>query len=202
MSALRTREVDIVRGYRGHNEPVHSPDKASLRQQLAARRQALSDDQIEAARGAIRAAVLQVCGRSTWRRIAAYVPLKSEPGSLELLAELASRGVEVLVPIVRTDHDLEWTVWDQNGTHPPLGVEAVATADAVLVPALSVALDGTRLGRGGGSYDRALARVSGVPIAALVYSDELVGRLPSDEWDQRVTAAVTPEGWRELPPSM
>ena len=37
-----------------------------------------------------------------------------------------------------------------------LGVDAIATADVVLVPGLAVAADGMRLGRGGGSYDRAL----------------------------------------------
>ena len=45
-----------------------------------------------------------------------------------------------------------------------LGVDSVAEADLVLVPALAVGADGTPLGRGGGSYDRALARVpAGAP---------------------------------------
>ena len=42
---------------------------------------------------------------------------------------------------------------------PRLGRAAVAEAQLVVVPALAVDRRGLRLGRGGGSYDRALARV-------------------------------------------
>jgi hypothetical protein len=41
------------------------------------------------------------------------------------------------------------------------------------VPALAVGRDGTRLGRGGGSYDRALARVgAAIQTVALLYPGE------------------------------
>jgi len=67
------------------------------------------------------------------------------------------------------------------------------------VPALAVAADGTRLGRGGGSYDRALPRVRGeTAIVALLYSDEVRAELPSDAWDVPVTAYVTPDGWTPI----
>jgi 5-formyltetrahydrofolate cyclo-ligase len=73
-------------------------------------------------------------------------------------------------------------------------------ADAVLVPALAVGRDGVRLGRGGGSYDRALARVApGTPRAALLFDEELVDALPADPWDVPVTDVVSPSGWRALP---
>jgi 5-formyltetrahydrofolate cyclo-ligase len=98
------------------------------------------------------------------------------------------------VPIVRADRDLDWTEW--GGAGHPLGVAAIGEADAVLVPALAVAADGTRLGRGGGSYDRALPRVRpDVPIVALLYSAEVRAELPSEPWDVPVTAYVTPDGW-------
>jgi 5-formyltetrahydrofolate cyclo-ligase len=75
-------------------------------------------------------------------------------------------------------------------------VAAIGEADAVLVPALAVAADGTRLGRGGGSYDRALPRVRpDAPIVALLYSAEVRAELPSEPWDVPVTAYVTPDGW-------
>jgi 5-formyltetrahydrofolate cyclo-ligase len=34
--------------------------------------------------------------------------------------------------------------------------------------------------------------------AALLFEGELVGRLPSEEWDRPVSAVVTPTGWRDL----
>ncbi len=61
----------------------------------------------------------------------------------------------------------------------------------MIVPALLVARDGTRLGRGGGSYDRALARATGLTVA-LLHDGELVDALPAEPHDVAVQAAATP----------
>lgn len=80
-------------------------------------------------------------------------------------------------------------------TEPPRGPNAIRAADVVLVPALAVDRTGLRLGRGGGSYDRALARVgSGILTVGLVYDDELVDSVPAEPHDQRLRAVVTPSG--------
>jgi 5-formyltetrahydrofolate cyclo-ligase len=63
----------------------------------------------------------------------------------------------------------------------------------VLVPALAVDRAGNRLGRGGGSFDRALARVGPlIPVIALLYDDELADRLPAEPHDVTVRAVVRP----------
>ena len=78
---------------------------------------------------------------------------------------------------------------------PTLGEEAIATADAVIVPGLAVGRDGTRLGRGGGSYDRALARVPvGTFVCVLLNSEELLDRVPQADHDRTVTAAAIETG--------
>jgi 5-formyltetrahydrofolate cyclo-ligase len=65
----------------------------------------------------------------------------------------------------------------------------------VIVPALAVDRRGVRLGRGGGSYDRALSRVPvGTPIVAALYDGELLDALPADPHDVRVTGVATPAG--------
>jgi 5-formyltetrahydrofolate cyclo-ligase len=174
-----------------------SSDKARLRADLLGVRRARTAEQLDAARAAIRAhAVGRARGADC---IAAYIPLRTEPGSVELLAELHDAGTSVLVPIMRDDRDLDWTAWTPTGLGNQLGVDAICRADLVVVPALAVARDGTRLGRGGGSYDRALARLGGgASVAALVFDDEVLDWLPSDPWDVRVGAAVTPSGWIDL----
>jgi 5-formyltetrahydrofolate cyclo-ligase len=69
----------------------------------------------------------------------------------------------------------------------------VARADVVLVPALAVDFAGNRLGRGGGSYDRALAKVGGqVPTIGLIYDDELVPSVPTEAHDRAVRAVARP----------
>ena len=79
-------------------------------------------------------------------------------------------------------------------TEPSRGVAGISSADLVLVPALAVDLSGSRLGRGGGSYDRALARVgAAVPTIALLYDSELLDEVPAGPHDQRVRAVAQPD---------
>jgi 5-formyltetrahydrofolate cyclo-ligase len=123
--------------------------------------------------------------------------MRSEPLPVELLDRLRRSGVRVIVPVTLADRDLDWMPWPGEAS---LGVDAIRDADVVLVPALAVAADGTRLGRGGGSYDRALCRARGdAERAAVVYDSEVHITLPRAGWDQPVTARVTPgAGWVAL----
>jgi 5-formyltetrahydrofolate cyclo-ligase len=146
--------------------------------------------------------------------VAAYWPLGTEPDTGGLLEALVARGVRVLLPVLLSDRDLDWAGYDGNparlvdagaGTLRPagrtLGVDAVLTARVVVVPALAVTPKGVRLGRGGGSYDRVLARISAAAAGgretpwtcALLYEDEL-GTLPAEAvaaHDRAVHAACT-----------
>ncbi|WAX55802.1 5-formyltetrahydrofolate cyclo-ligase [Jatrophihabitans cynanchi] len=195
--------------------------KQQLRERLLAARRSRSSDELAIARAGVRNAIRAHAEQAGWRCVAGYLPLRTEPGSLDALGDLRALGVRVLVPVLLADRDLTWLEWDgaerdgaerdgaerdgaerdgDGATGAPLGVAAIATADAVLVPALAVARDGVRLGRGGGSYDRALARVpAGVPRIALLFDGELVAELPREPWDEPVTAVITPSGLRNLP---
>jgi 5-formyltetrahydrofolate cyclo-ligase len=174
------------------------PTKAAARQHLlsARRTRAHSEDLLSAAQ-----AQPEV---QTARRIALYVSLGPEPQTGALIDWLLAGDHEVLLPILYADNDLGWgiapgaadLVPGRLGLSEPrvdLGSDAIATADLVICPALAVARDGVRLGRGGGSYDRALARVRpGTPIWAAVYDSEVVEALPADDHDHPVHAALTP----------
>ncbi|MGI8667967.1 MAG: 5-formyltetrahydrofolate cyclo-ligase [Jatrophihabitans sp.] len=181
-------------------------DKARVRAMIATARAARTAQERDRCRAAIREHVTQWCRRSTLApgsRVAAYEPLPTEPGSVALLAGLTAAGYQVIVPTTLPDRDLDWTVWCLSGDPTePLGVAAITAASLVLVPAFAVDPAGNRLGRGGGSYDRALERVNPrTPVAALIYSEEFLTEVPTDPWDRPVSAAVTPDGWFELTPS-
>jgi 5-formyltetrahydrofolate cyclo-ligase len=171
--------------------------KQRLRAQLLAARRARPAAELARARATLRGHAVEQAAGVAW--VAGYLPLPTEPGSVELLAQLRAGGARVLVPVTLPDHDLDWAEWTSDGVGAPLGVDAIARAGLVLAPALAVATDGTRLGRGGGSYDRALARcAAGTRVAALVFAEEMVGALPRAPWDRPVDAALTPDGWRPL----
>ena len=139
--------------------------------------------------------------------VAAYVSVGSEPGTGALLDALLAAGKRVIVPVLLPDNDLDWAVHDGadaliaagrgllEPAGPRLGVDAIATADVVLVPGLAVDAAGRRLGRGGGSYDRALRRVPvGTFTCVLLYDGEVLDEVPAAAHDQPVSAVATPRG--------
>jgi len=179
--------------------------KATLRARLLAARSTLSAEQRTGAGRAIRDALLSRPEIQMAGTIAAYYSVGAEPDTRGLVYALWKRGSYVLLPVLRADGDLDWASYEGPDSlvpgprgllepgEPPRGTDAVARADAVLVPALAVDRAGHRLGRGGGSYDRALARVGPlIPLIALVYDDELLDHVPAEGHDVPVRAAVSP----------
>jgi 5-formyltetrahydrofolate cyclo-ligase len=179
--------------------------KAALRTRLLAARARLSAEQRAEAARAIRDTLLSRPEVQMAGTIAAYYSVGAEPDTRGLVYALWKRGSYVVLPVLRADGDLDWASYEgpdslvpgprglREPGEPPRGVGAVARADAVLVPALAVDQAGNRLGRGGGSYDRALARVGPlIPLIALIYDDELVDHVPAEPHDVPVRAAVSP----------
>jgi 5-formyltetrahydrofolate cyclo-ligase len=183
--------------------------KASLREREVARR--LARPRAERVSAAAAATTALIHGLADVRVIAAFAPDETEPGHGRLPAAYTQLGARILLPVVPDNgSELRWAV--DTGrlapgrfgllepVGPRLGPTAIGAADVVVVPALAVARDGARLGRGGGYYDRALRHVrAGAALVAVVFDDELFDELPVEEHDQRVTAVVTPSGgWQEL----
>ncbi|MEU4680881.1 5-formyltetrahydrofolate cyclo-ligase [Micromonospora sp. NPDC023737] len=195
--------------------------KRDMRVALLARRRELSAEARAAAASGVQAALVALVRRLRPVRVTAYVPVGSEPGGPELpevlRAALPPDG-ELLLPVLLPDLDLDWAAYTgpdclvaagrgmREPTGPRLGADAIADAGLVVLPALAVDVRGLRLGRGGGSYDRALARLPETTLTVVPLHDgELVSSLPAEPHDRPVRAVVTPaEGLRTLdaaPPS-
>jgi 5-formyltetrahydrofolate cyclo-ligase len=142
--------------------------------------------------------------------VATYLSIGAEPPTTALVERWRARRLAVLLPVVLADLDLDWALDD--GTRRPgalrhldepagrrLGPDAIARADVLVVPALAVDLAGRRLGQGGGSFDRALARArTDALVVALVHDNEMPdGPLPVEPHDRPVDVVVTPR--RVLP---
>jgi 5-formyltetrahydrofolate cyclo-ligase len=187
--------------------------KAALRRRILTARAGLPAQRRAAAEQALRDAVLGLPQAQMAGTAAVYYSIGSEPGTHGLLYALWKRGTYVLLPVLRPDLDLDWASYEgpdslrpgprglTEPAEPPRGAGAVSRADLVIVPALAVDRRGVRLGRGGGSYDRALARVGPrVPTIALLYDGELLDEVPAAPHDQRVRLVARPEeGITRLP---
>jgi 5-formyltetrahydrofolate cyclo-ligase len=185
--------------------PEIQQEKARLRALVSSARALLSAQERGEAGRQIRDALLSLPEVQMAGTVAAYYSIGSEPDTRGLVFALWKRGTYVLLPLLRPDGDLDWASYEgpeslvagPRGLQEPgeaaRGAGAVASADVVLVPALAVDRQGNRLGRGGGSYDRALARVGPlIPVIALLYDSELVERVPVEEHDTPVRAVVRP----------
>ncbi|WP_437070129.1 5-formyltetrahydrofolate cyclo-ligase [Streptomyces sp. enrichment culture] len=194
------------------------PDKRTLRRELLSVRNGLTADVVRDSAAALAERALDLPELARARTVAAYVSVGAEPGTLALLDALRARGVRVLLPALLPDNDLDWGAYEGEGSlarvqhggkmallEPSgerLGPDAVTAADVVLLPGLAVDARGMRLGRGGGSYDRVLARLERAgarpALVVLLYDTEVVERVPEEAHDQPVHAVVTPSGVRRF----
>jgi len=181
--------------------------KAELRRRLQASRRERSEADRATAGHRLRDAVLGLPEIQMAGTIAAYCSIGSEPDTRGLLFALWKRGSYVLLPVLLPDGDLDWASYEgpdslaagprgllePDPAEPRRGPGAIARADLVIVPALAADRSGNRLGKGGGSYDRALARVGElVPTVALLFDGELLDEVPAGPHDVRVRLAAQP----------
>ena len=186
-----------------------TPSKAALREQLLAARGGVAD--------AVRAAEARMLSEhlelvvTSGSTVCAYVPVGTDPGSIEMVDMLLRRARRVLLPVARTTADnaplpLRWGEYRPGAlvpgpwgllepAEPVLPVSALGEADLVIVPALAVDHQGVRLGRGRGFYDRSLGgRDPQARLVAMVRDAEFVGELPAEAHDVPMTHVITPRG--------
>jgi 5-formyltetrahydrofolate cyclo-ligase len=187
-------------------------EKQVWRAELLARRAAVPAAVRATEAATLAATVVQLIDGSPhvdW--MAAYVPVRGEPGSTAMLDALRGSGVRVLLPLTGAPGPLDWAEYTgadslrqaRYGLLEPAGARlspaAVARARVILVPALAVDRRGVRLGRGAGYYDRTLAAArADARLVAVVRAEELVDRLPEEPHDRRMGWALTPAGLHRL----
>ncbi|MCC2307166.1 5-formyltetrahydrofolate cyclo-ligase [Cellulomonas chengniuliangii] len=192
--------------------------KDYLRRSIRAARAARSPRRREEAAAALASVVDTVPEVAEARCVSVYAARSTEPGTGPLLERLAARGVRVLLPVLGAGLQRDWAEYagaedlrqrapgrPPEPSTPALGPEAIADADVIVAPALAIDTAGTRLGQGGGWYDRALLHARpGVRVIGLVFPEEVYDAgtrpLPRQPHDRTVDTVATPGGWRSLRP--
>lgn len=136
--------------------------------------------------------------------VTAFVSMDNEPPTDAVRETLSKLEKQVALPIMRPKRQLEWgldgTPLTQNSygiLEPETAAIDISTASAIIIPALRVGLDGSRLGRGAGYYDRALehvpAHADGGPLRiCLVFDEDVDETVPHEAHDAPVDLIVTP----------
>jgi 5-formyltetrahydrofolate cyclo-ligase len=215
----------VSNSYEGQHEGRPGPDpgaldlavaKTALRDQLVTARNRLSLAEVAEAAERLTAHVLDLPEVRRAASVSAYVSVGQEPGTSRLLDALLAAGKRVILPLTvrepatadrRGYLDLDWAAYTGPGslaparygllepTTPPLGRDAIATPDALLLPGMAVSAQGYRIGKGAGCYDRALSRVPvGTFTCVLLYDGEVGRDVPVEPHDRPVAAAAAPSG--------
>jgi 5-formyltetrahydrofolate cyclo-ligase len=185
--------------------------KTRMRAEARARRNDRTNaEQRESASGVTEALVDLIADLGA-RSVAIFLSTPSEPETRKAIGALSARGVDVFAPVSHAGGVMEWTPVDTNMPErpgpggmpePDTGAGATSTSisvDLVICPAAAVDDTGTRLGWGGGYYDRFLADLPAeTPVFALVFENDVVTDLPRETHDIPVTGVVTPRGWRRF----
>ena len=178
-------------------------EKAALRAEARALRRAIPPEARAEKAERIRAHLMGLPELQGARTVASYVGAGSEVDTSRILRELLARGVRVAVPVeegerlawVRLNHPWALVPGPRRILVPRQPWEEVpgGEVDVVLVPGLRFGRDGSRLGQGGGHFDRWLAEHPRALRVGLAFSEQVVDSVPTEPHDQGMDALVTEE---------
>jgi 5-formyltetrahydrofolate cyclo-ligase len=182
--------------------------KAALRSEAHKRRAQLHPSlRLDAARDAV-AHFLEHLPLGKGEVVAAYWPIRDELDIRDLIVRLMDSGQPLALPVVLGDEEpLELRLWQEGaalyeagfGTLAPEDGAPRVEPDIILMPLLGFDRHGTRLGYGGGYYDRTLARLQRRPrLVGFAFARQEIDHIPRDSHDVPLDAIVTELGVRHF----
>jgi 5-formyltetrahydrofolate cyclo-ligase len=180
--------------------------KAALRRDAHARRAAIPPDARTEHAASIAGLFFQHIAYGPDDVIAGYWRIRDETDCKPILIRLMDNGQKVVLPVVAgEDAPLDLRLWEADaplyeagfGTLAPSDLAPRAVPDLILVPLLGFDGKGTRLGYGGGYYDRTIAALEKKPLlVGLAFSAQEFDEIPREAHDVPLDAVITEEGVR------
>lgn len=167
-------------------------DKKELRRQIREQKRAMTDEQITAASQCLAEKFFAIQQYAEASSIYGYLPYNQEVRTVPILQRALHDGKRVAVPKVYGDEMRFIYITDFNGLEnsemgiPEPVVDAPVADDPtalVIMPGLAFDVYGSRIGYGGGFYDKFLASEPNHPTVALCYEFQMFPRLDTDEYD-------------------
>ncbi len=203
-----TLRPDGTRFFRRPADVDALAQRRALRQQLAARRTALSPaERIHAAQG-LRRTLEQLPEYLTDTPVAGYWACRGELPLNLLIAPLAARGQQFALPVTTVDKHLLFAPWQAGDPVQPnqFGIPEPVTpttwltpaeVELVLVPLLGFDRRGHRLGYGGGYYDRSFAFLNAGArpreplLVGIAYAFQELPQIDAQPWDVALDFVAT-----------
>ncbi len=181
-------------------------DKNSLRKELLDRRDAIPPEVRRIKNRRICEKMLSLDEVNRARTLFFFASFRSEVDTFDMMRTLLPAGKAVVVPKVDKERHvlLLYEVRDVDALtpgymgipEPPVTVGEmpadVNDVDLVIIPGAGFDEAGNRIGYGGGYYDRLLAELRrDIPVVAPAYEEQMVGSIPAEPHDVRVSVIVT-----------
>jgi 5-formyltetrahydrofolate cyclo-ligase len=179
-------------------------DKASLRQLVSARVAALDPQARQSASACLRDALRAAPFWMESRRILLFAPLGDEPDLWPLVAEGIAAGKVVCLPrfepaarqyaaarVESMDRDIRTGAFGIREPRPEVDPWPLSRLDLILVPGVAFSVDGLRLGRGKGYYDRLLPQTTGAKCG-VAFDEQIEPVIPSEPHDVILDWILTP----------
>jgi 5-formyltetrahydrofolate cyclo-ligase len=180
------------------------PSKSELRARLRAARDAFVRDLAPAERAALaeRAAAHLAPLLDAAGRVAFYQAVGSELDCRPAIAAAAARGIASALPRIEDGGAMRFLAWSPGdpleagwrGLLQPATDAVDVSPDIIVAPLLGFDSALSRLGQGGGFYDRAFAAHPGARRIGFGWSIQQAPAIGCDPWDVPLDAVVTEAG--------
>jgi 5-formyltetrahydrofolate cyclo-ligase len=178
--------------------------KRALRVAALIQRGSLPREHVFSLGGLIQGKTLAFTPYRTARAVILYSPIQGEVPTEEIRDDALASGKSVFYPKLSAGDSVAVARIDSAadlgggrfGIHEPTGSTSPLKSELdqglIFVPGLVFDRHGNRLGRGIGWYDRLLKQLNnGTVFVALGYDFQVVDKIPTDMWDQKVHYVIT-----------
>ncbi len=188
--------------------PDSTQIKLRLRSELRARRRALTH---QAQAAAATAAAGRITCLPQWthaRRVAVYLAADGELDTGPLTDFARRQGKQLFLPVIQPDKTLRFALWrsEDSLTTNSLGIpepgpevrrSSARELDIIFLPLVGFDRQGSRLGMGGGFYDRSLEGINGPLLIGLAHSCQEAEHIPQEDWDIPLDYIATDDALHE-----
>ncbi|BCU65450.1 5-formyltetrahydrofolate cyclo-ligase [Acinetobacter bouvetii DSM 14964 = CIP 107468] len=193
-----------------------SYDLNTLRKDLRQQRRAVSKFQQRQSEQAVLNRIIRLPEFQQAKKIGIYLHAFGEIHTRKIMQYCFAQGKAVYLPMIcNMNQRLSWVhisqhqYFSQRFSHHPLGMKEpmssrglhVSKLDLLIMPLLACDAHGTRIGMGGGYYDKTLASAPQHPFRlSLAHHFQLISEtLPRESWDQPLDALLTPQALLRFP---
>ena len=185
--------------------------KKNIRKKILSLRKKMSSKKVQKNSLACMENFFRTFSTKVLKKVAGYSSIHSELNVMPILQKLDLAGVTCLLPVVdKYSRRLSFRNWrygdnlilSEMGVFEPMGRRRECIPNVILTPLVAYDQFGSRLGYGGGFYDRTIDHIKqqfihdpdDFLIIGIAYSMQKVEKLPCNDLDQKLDWIVTEKG--------